>query len=205
MEADMGGLSLRWGIAVLILASAAGCTLSGRGPGRASGSAENGEPTSARATDEPSVEIHAVRYADLDSTIRQFRGKVVVVDFWMFNCPPCKAGFPYLVQLHDKYGSHGLVVISVNMDAPTKSELREQALTFLKQKHARFTNLVLAGGEDPMEWVKMRDDPATGGTGFEGDLPFTEVYDRMGNLALHQVDVNHDDLDKLVQELLLKR
>jgi hypothetical protein len=91
------------------------------------------------------------------------------------------------------------------MDAPTKAELREQAVAFLKQKNARFTNLVLAAGEDPMEWVKMRADPVKGGTGFEGELPFTEVYDRKGNLALHQVDVNHDDMDKLVQELLLKR
>jgi thiol-disulfide isomerase/thioredoxin len=182
-----------------------------RGLSQSAGSGEttNGNATepieqvAARSIHESGVEFLAVHYADLDATIRRHAGKVVVVDFWMFHCPPCKAGFPYLVQLHEKYGSHGLVVISVNMDDPKQKSLREQAIAFLKEKNACFTNLGLADGEVPVQWVSLRSDPAKGGTGFEGDLPFTEVYDRRGRLVLHQVEVNHDALDELVQKLLI--
>jgi thiol-disulfide isomerase/thioredoxin len=161
------------------------------------------ELTAAHGTHDSGIELHPIRYAELDAAIRRHVGKVVVVDFWMFNCPPCKAGFPYLVQLHEKYGSHGLVVISVNMDDPKRKPLREQAIAFLQEKNARFTNLGLADGEVPIQWVTLRSDPAKGGTGFEGDLPFTEVYDRKGRLVLHQVEINHDALDERVQKLLL--
>jgi thiol-disulfide isomerase/thioredoxin len=191
--------------------SAAGCTMSGHGPGRGSanldadaGTVHPPEKTSTNAAAEAGIELRAVHYAELDATIRQQVGKVVVVDFWIFSCQPCKAGFPYLVQLHEKYGKHGLVVMAVNMDDPGNTHVREQALAFLKSRHARFTNLAVYDGEDPGQWVDQRADLAKGGTGFEGDLPFTEVYDRKGNLVLHKVDVDHDELDRLVQELLLK-
>jgi thiol-disulfide isomerase/thioredoxin len=201
----------RWAILACVGVCITGCTLSGHGPGRGSGNVEAelpssaAEPATASPAQQANIEVHAVRYPDLDAAIRRCVGKVVVVDFWLFNCIPCKAGFPYLVQLHEKYGNHGLVVIAVNMDDPAKPAVREQALGFLKTRKARFMNFVLAEGEDPAQWVELRADPNKGGTGFEGQLPFTEVYDRTGRLALHKVEVDHDDLDKLVQELLLKR
>ena len=43
-------------------------------------------------------------------------GKVVLVDFWASWCGPCKASFPALNRLHDKYASKGLVVIGVGVD-----------------------------------------------------------------------------------------
>jgi thiol-disulfide isomerase/thioredoxin len=199
---------LIWAI-VLTVVSAAGCTLSGHGNEHsASNSTEGGVDAAggrapADAAHQPKIEVHEIQYGQLDPLIRGYRGKVVVVDFWMFNCKPCKAGFPYLVQLHEKYGSHGLVVLTVNMDDPANSGLRQQSLVFLNQKKARFTNLLLAEGEKPLQWVQMRSDINKGGTGFEGELPFTEVYDKKGTLTLHQVDVNHDELDELVQKLLL--
>ncbi len=200
----------RW-VAIVLVGAATGCTPFGRGlsPSAGIGETPNGntsepiEQTAAHGTHDAGIELHSIRYAELDKTIRAHVGKVVVVDFWMFNCPPCKAGFPYLVQLHEKYGSHGLVVISVNMDDPKQKSIREQARAFLQEKNARFFNLGLAEGEVPIQWVALRSDPAKGGTGFEGDLPFTEVYDRKGRLVLHQVEINHDDLDEQVQKLLL--
>src|SRR5947209_1153330 len=130
-----------WQFAVVAAVSLVGCSTSGHGPSHPE------EEASATGPEDPPVQVHAIHYADLDAMIRRHVGKVVVVDFWMVHCPPCKAGFPYLVQLHEKYGTHGVVVISVNMDDPGNAALRDKALAFLNQKHARFTNLVLATGE----------------------------------------------------------
>ena len=43
-------------------------------------------------------------------------GKVVLVDFWASWCGPCKASFPALNRLHEKYGAKGLVIIGVGVD-----------------------------------------------------------------------------------------
>ena len=43
-------------------------------------------------------------------------GKVVLVDFWASWCGPCKASFPTLNKLHEKYASKGLVIIGVGVD-----------------------------------------------------------------------------------------
>jgi len=43
-------------------------------------------------------------------------GKVVVIDFWASWCAPCKASFPALNRLHDKYAAKGVVIIGVGVD-----------------------------------------------------------------------------------------
>ena len=49
-------------------------------------------------------------------TSDQFKGKVVVIDFWATWCPPCRAEIPGYVELVKKYGKDGLVIVGVSMD-----------------------------------------------------------------------------------------
>jgi peroxiredoxin len=46
-------------------------------------------------------------------SLTQYRGKVVLIDFWQTWCPPCVEELPYLRSLQEKYGSRGLVIIGV--------------------------------------------------------------------------------------------
>ncbi|MDI1313575.1 TlpA disulfide reductase family protein, partial [Prosthecobacter sp.] len=48
--------------------------------------------------------------------LSDFRGKVVVLNFWATWCPPCRREIPDLVALHEKYAEQGLVVIGVSLD-----------------------------------------------------------------------------------------
>jgi thiol-disulfide isomerase/thioredoxin len=50
------------------------------------------------------------------SKLPDIRGKVVLVDFWASWCAPCKASFPALNRLHEKYAAKGLVIIGVGVD-----------------------------------------------------------------------------------------
>lgn len=63
----------------------------------------------------------------------QYRGKVVLVDFWASWCTPCRQSFPWLNDLQAKYGDHGLVVVAVNVDRS-----REDAARFLRDVPAKF-------------------------------------------------------------------
>ena len=45
-----------------------------------------------------------------------YSGKVVLVDFWATNCPPCLEEFPSLKQLHAEYHKDGFEVLGITLD-----------------------------------------------------------------------------------------
>ena len=57
-------------------------------------------------------------YAQTNETLdlSQYRGKVVVVDFWASWCVPCRRSFPWMNEMQAKYGDDGLVFLAVNTD-----------------------------------------------------------------------------------------
>lgn len=55
--------------------------------------------------------------ADDPLDLNEYRGNVVVLDFWASWCVPCRRSFPWLNEMQKKYGEEGLVIVGVNMDA----------------------------------------------------------------------------------------
>lgn len=55
--------------------------------------------------------------------LSDYKGKMVIIDFWATWCPPCRKGIPDLISLKKKYGSKGLEVIGVSVDQDTKPDV----------------------------------------------------------------------------------
>jgi cytochrome c biogenesis protein CcmG/thiol:disulfide interchange protein DsbE len=55
--------------------------------------------------------------------LSDYKGKVVIIDFWATWCPPCRKGIPDLVELKKKYGSKGVEIIGVSVDQETKPDV----------------------------------------------------------------------------------
>lgn len=91
------------------------------------------------------IKLEVVKYDGLKDAILKHRGKVVYVDFWFLNCPPCKAAFPSLVDMHARRNKEGLEVITVNVTA-TEEENVKESLEYLKSIKATFRNLALEDG-----------------------------------------------------------
>src|SRR5260370_11023264 len=75
-----------------------------------------GEPTleAASKTAAPDWQL-----SDVDGKpvkLSDFKGKVVILDFWATWCPPCRAEIPGLIAIQTKYANKGFTMIGVSLD-----------------------------------------------------------------------------------------
>lgn len=49
-------------------------------------------------------------------TLADYKGKVVIVDFWATWCGPCKASIPHFINLQREYQEKGLEVVGISLD-----------------------------------------------------------------------------------------
>ena len=95
--------------------------------------------------------------ADMAGTmhsLRDYRGKVVLLNFWATWCPPCVAEMPALERLYQTYRDRGFEIVSINVDPPTS---QSAVIEFIKENGLNFTVL-----RDP----EMAFPPRYGITGF---------------------------------------
>jgi thiol-disulfide isomerase/thioredoxin len=59
----------------------------------------------------------------------QFKGKVVLLDFWATWCAPCRAKLPGVIEIYKKYHPQGFEIIGISLDSD-----REQLAAFVKQQ-----------------------------------------------------------------------
>src|SRR6266536_996280 len=59
-------------------------------------------------------DIHGKPFA-----LSDYKGKVVLLDFWATWCPPCRKEIPGFIELYNSYRSRGFAVIGVSMDEST--------------------------------------------------------------------------------------
>jgi peroxiredoxin len=81
--------------------------------------------------------------------LRDFRGKVVLINFWATWCPPCRAEMPDLVRLQHEHAGQGLQIIGITYPPERKSRVRRFARSLkvnypiilgTRQLKARFTS-----------------------------------------------------------------
>src|SRR5262245_31153844 len=147
------------------------------------------------AQESKDVDVKVAKYQALTDTIKQLKGKVIIVDCWSLTCPSCIKEFPHLVEMHRKYGKDGVVAISVDVDDPAEEDAKDKVLTFLTKQKAAFPNFIL--DEKPEIWQE-KFDSAT--------LPIVFVFDRDGKIA-DKFGGGEDvyvDVEKVVVDLLKK-
>jgi len=64
-----------------------------------------------------------------DVRLADYKGKVILLNYWATWCGPCKVEIPDLIALHDKYKDQGFVVLGVSQDDDPET-LRSFADTF---------------------------------------------------------------------------
>jgi len=123
-----------------------------------------------------------------EQPLRQWRGKVLVVNFWATWCGPCRDEMPEFVKAQRDLGPRGLQVVGIAIDQPDK------VVRFAKDLDLNYPALI--AGYEAMEVAKPLGDRLLA-------LPFTVVLDRQGKVAHTQLGpMKPAQLRKIVGDLL---
>jgi peroxiredoxin len=98
--------------------------------------------------------------------LSDFKGKVVVLNFWATWCGPCREEIPDLVSLQKQYTTQGLVVLGISMDAGGATRVAG----FAKKMEINYP-------------IVMGDAKVSAAYGGIRVLPTTFIIDRKGNVV----------------------
>ena len=132
---------------------------------------------------------------DRDVTLAQYKGQVVLVNFWATWCEPCKIEIPWMIEFQKKYSSRGFTILGVSMDEEGKKVINP----FLEKE--RFD---VDGQKEAMNYpILVGNDSIADKFGSLVGLPTSMLFTRDGKKVKTIVGlVNHDDIAKAIEGLL---
>jgi thiol-disulfide isomerase/thioredoxin len=158
-----------------------------------------GTPASVGATSEASeAALSTVPIKDLndhDVTLAQYKGKVVLVNFWATWCEPCRIEIPWMIEFQKKFGPQGFTILGVSMDEDGKKAV----VPFLEKQ--RFD---VDGQKVAMNYpILLGSDQIAEKFGGIIGLPTSMLFTRDGKKVKTIIGlVNHDQIEKTIESLL---
>lgn len=135
--------------------------------------------------------VFAITLPDLDNKpqrLNQWRGKVVVVNFWATWCAPCLEEIPMFIKMQQKHAPHGLQFVGISIDQADKTA------EFARKFSINYPSLI--GTFDTVEVSRLAGNK-------QRVLPYTVILDRKGRLIETGVGVlSQEKLEALIGPLL---
>jgi thiol-disulfide isomerase/thioredoxin len=114
--------------------------------------------------------------------IKDYKGKVVLLEFWATWCPPCRMSVPELKALHETLSNEQFALIAIAMN-DTKSKVIE----FVKEEEIPY--LVLLDDNKVSELFKVYS------------LPTSILLDKEGNAVFRQMGFAPGMFEKLEEDI----
>ena len=124
------------------------------------------------------------------SVFSEYKGKVLILDFYATWCAPCRDSIPHLIGLQKKYEAQGVQVVGLNVGGPGDEQL---VPAFAKQFGIQYP---LARPDEDLVTLLLADQNA---------IPQTFVFDRQGQLVQRFIGFGSDTgayLDSAVETAL---
>jgi thiol-disulfide isomerase/thioredoxin len=165
-------------LAVAVIATAAGMHF-------------HGSPRPVQPTDTATGALLRAEFIDLAGNsrqINQWKGRVLVVNFWATWCAPCREEIPALIKVQKRHDSKNLQIVGIALDNVDK--VREYAAE-MKIDYA-----LLIGGADSLGLMKSAGNSA-------GVLPYSLVLDRAGKVVhMHAGALTEAALNEMLVPLI---
>ena len=111
-------------------------------------------------------------------SLSDFKGKVILLDFWATWCVPCKKEIPGFIDLQKKFGDRGLQIVGVSVDDSQK--LAKEYATSMKMN---YPVLLAEGRED----ILKAYDPIP-------SIPVSIIIDRGGRIVARHLGIAEMDV-----------
>jgi len=161
---------------LVLSALAGGCSFS---PKRTAAAEENPDRKPAANFSLPDANGIQVALAD-------YKGKVVLLNFWATWCGPCKIEIPWFIEFNKAYKDRGFAVLGVSMDDDGWKSVKP----YLAEKRIAYP-------------VVVGNDRVSKSYGDVDSLPTTFIIDRDGKVAfVHMGLVGKDTYEKEIESLL---
>ncbi|MDR6785387.1 thiol-disulfide isomerase/thioredoxin [Pedobacter africanus] len=126
--------------------------------------------------------------------LSDYKGKLVLLDFWGSWCVPCRQTHPHLKTLYEKYKSKGLEIVAV---------ANEKNKDLQKAKQAWLDAI----NKDDANWVHVLNDEGTGDTDIVKaygitTFPTKLLLDKNGKILMRVTAGLNDEMDVLIRKLL---
>ena len=142
---------------------------------------DNATPPTAQNHNAMPTEMVGFSLPDTDGKmhdINEWRGKIVVLNFWATWCPPCRAEVPLFVDTQEKFRKEGLVIVGVAIDK------KQDVANFIDSYFINYP--VLVSEEDNTELMASYGNRIA-------TLPYSVVMDRKGKVIETHAGANKKD------------
>ncbi len=135
--------------------------------------------------------IYSASFADLagkKQALSNWRGKILIINFWATWCPPCRQEIPDFVEVYKKYQDKDVVIVGIALDErdPVAAFAQEYGITYP----------MLIGGEEGYDFAAQLGNSTSG-------IPFTVVLDRTGHVTYVAVGaMRRAELEKQIAKML---
>lgn len=120
--------------------------------------------------------------------LADYRGKLVLLNFWATWCPPCREEIPGFIRLQERYAGRGLQIVGISIDNP------EAVARFWQEMKINYPLLLADDGTFALMGAYGNRS---------GGLPYSVLVRPDGGIAATKLGVYHEaDLERLLLPLL---
>lgn len=136
----------------------------------------------------PSPDFTLMDVTGQQRNVSEWKGKVLVINFWATWCPPCLEEIPHFIKLQDKYGHQGLQFVGIALEGV------DEVIGFANEQGINYPLLV---GEQEVIKLAGKFGNRIGG------LPYTVIIDREGHISfIKQGPLSVADAEQEITSLL---
>ncbi len=123
-------------------------------------------------------------------SLSEWRGQVVVLNFWATWCPPCREEIPLFIDLQKRHGRDGLQFLGVAIDR------REDVAGYYVQIGMNYPTLI--GDDNAIELMRAYGNRT-------GSLPYSVIINRDGQIVARKLGAfRGQELESLLSPLLIQ-
>lgn len=152
---------------------------------------EQGKTAVATASQNDNAKIFAASFPDLEGKtqpLKQWQGKILVLNFWAPWCPPCRAEIPDFIKLQEQYRAQDVIFVGLALDQKDKVQ------AFVDEMGVNYP--ILLGESDAAELGKLAGNRL-------GGLPFTAIFAKNGSIvSTVSGELKREQLESTLKSLL---